>query len=110
MKRSIASIAAVAGFACASPAQTGVRYTLQPSSDVFEEFCLAPCLCPYHGFTAPVEGRFTLTFLQHGPLFDDYAISGVDWVASGPSGAIHFLGNGIYRIGGEVVNQHQMIL
>ncbi len=110
MTRTLASLGLIAGLACTAAAQTGVRYRLDPLSQVTEEFCLGPCACPYHQFVAPVDGTFTLTFDQHGPLFDEYRVTSVNWVASGPSAPIRFTGDGNYRIGGEVAATQQMTL
>ena len=108
--RFIAWIGAVGSCAGGALGQTGVRYRLEPLSQVTEEFCLGPCACPYHEFVAPVGGTFTLTRRQQGPLFDEYTVSAVDWTAAGPNGAIRFTGGGTYRIGGEVALTQQMML
>jgi hypothetical protein len=109
MAKLIAYIAAV-GAACTAHAQTGARYRLEPASQVTEQFCLGPCLCPFNQFTVPVRGIFTLTLVQHGPLFDEYRVSAVDWIASGPFAILRFAGSGDYRIGGEVALMQHMTL
>jgi hypothetical protein len=44
-----------------------------------------------------------------GDPFDHYAVTEVDWMVNDPVGYT-FVGEGEYRVGGEVALQHQMIL
>jgi hypothetical protein len=110
MKRLFLIVAAVVGSAATAHAQTPVRYSLQTGTNLTEEFCLGPCACPPHSDVLPMHGSFVLTFLDHGPLFDDYGVTLVDWVASSPQGDSHISGSGTYRIGGEVAVTQQMTL
>lgn len=94
----------------AARAQTPVTYNLQSGSNLTEVFCLGPCDCPPHQIVLPSMGAFALTFIDSGPLFDNYSITMVDWLAAGPQGDSHITGSGTYRIGGEVAVTHQMML
>jgi hypothetical protein len=110
----LCTVFSYAAFVCSLPAaataQTGVRYALQQGTELTEEYCLPPCACPPHSITAPASGSFLLTLVNSNPLFDEYSITLVDWVAV--SGASEFVvsGSGSYRIGGEVAITQYMTL
>jgi hypothetical protein len=101
----------VVGLAGRAHSQSSVRYHLQEGSTLREEHCLPPCLCPPHEFLLPMRGRFLLTPLKPGPLFDEYLITAADWVTTRPQGDQSVIsGSGTYRIGGEVGLTHQLTL
>ena len=70
--------------------------------------CQDPCACPV--MSSYIEGSFVLTPIESGAdPFDRYAVTDVDWTVIDPGGYT-FVGEGEYRVGGEVALQHQMIL
>ncbi|MFM9994695.1 MAG: hypothetical protein ACKVU4_02715 [Phycisphaerales bacterium] len=93
--------------ASAAPPQP---YSLDPQSEITLRYCLGPCLCPPHEFTAPVSGGFLLTFVGSDPLFDHYAVTGVEWTTVVNGQLLPVTGSGTYRIGGEIGFVHQLKL
>jgi hypothetical protein len=85
-------------------------YRLGASSKLTQRFCLGPCACPYHEYTGPMVGGFTLTLRDHGPLFDTYEVSSVNWSALINGLAVEVVGKGVYSIGGEVALVHRLVL
>ena len=87
--------------------QGSVPYKLSPESQ-FETGCFGPCDCAVIG--VPLGGTFRLEFVQDNGLFRTYAVRDVDWTF-GPRGAEQpITGAGIYRVGGEVAVQHELVL
>jgi hypothetical protein len=70
--------------------------------------------CPACGrptYQAPMRGSFDLRLLSQGPLFTDYAVEHIDFRASSPTGEDYrIVGEGTYRIGGEVAVVQNMFL
>ncbi len=95
---------------CVSARAQGILYQLQPGSTLQIEYCLGPCACPPHADIGPLAGTFTLTRVNQNPLFDTYALSGAQWTALMPQGAILVVGAGTYRIGGEVAVTQELNL
>jgi hypothetical protein len=85
-------------------------YTLQAGTHLTEEFCRGPCDCPPRDLLLPMRGTFVLTFGNSDPMFDNYTVSMIDWVASSAGGDLPVTGSGTYRIGGEVAVTNQMTL
>jgi hypothetical protein len=87
--------------ACLSLAGTCIAdgtYTLGSDSQL-DDGCRPPCMCPFF-FAGRIEGRFELTLVDRGPLFDTYALTDIDWTV--PQLGVTLHGRGEYRIGGEV--------
>jgi hypothetical protein len=101
---------AVAAVSTIASAQTGVRYQLLPGSQLNEGTCLGACGCAPRHDIRDATGTFTLTFSDHGPLFDNYTVTGVQFTATGASGVSQITGSGTYRIGGEVAVMQQLVL
>ena len=93
-----------------SSAQSSVFYRLVADSEFFHEFCVGPCDCPYDAIVAPMSGAFTLTFVESGPDFDTYDLTGLSWVADVARGYGRISGDGTYRIGGAGDAMHQIQL
>src|SRR5215470_14345849 len=86
---------------------TGTRYDLT-SQTIFETGCFAPCACPILA-RAPVKGSFVLTPRPPSPdPLQTYDLTEIDWVMDNP--LTHVTGSGIYRNGGEVAQQQQLVL
>jgi len=86
-------------------------YTLGKHSE-YQEGCWDPCLCLLH-IARPVVGGFGLVKLRTTPLFDEYAVVGVDWRIMHPAttpAAPRVHGAGFYLIGGEVALVHRLRL
>ncbi|MEP0843773.1 MAG: hypothetical protein HRF43_13805 [Phycisphaerae bacterium] len=86
-----------------------VRYRLTPESGYFDGCVSGPCLCPIRG-PIPVAGTFALEPRPPGPLFTEYAVTGVNWYVNLPEGRKHYTGEGTYRVGGEFAVQQQLEL
>jgi hypothetical protein len=113
MKRSTIVVTAFIGWSIAAMSASGqssMRYQLQPGSLLTEVFCLAPCACPAHQEEFLLQGTFELTLVDHGPLFDEYSVTMIDWIASSPQRDSALHGSGTYRIGGEVAVTHELTL
>jgi len=83
----------------------GVLYELDtPSQRLWG--CHGPCACPE--IASPVQGTFKLTELKPDPLFNNYAITDVQWVVNGLPG--RWTGTGLYRVGGEVAVMNELVL
>lgn len=85
-----------------------VLYKLVKGS-TYQEGCFAPCACPV-SMQAPLRGPFYLRFVGDNGLFAQYAAEGVRWRAELGGVTRHILGNGMYRVGGEVAIQNQLEL
>ncbi len=103
----VACLAAPPGLALAQSPQ---RYALQPESALTLKYCLPPCLCPYHEFTGPVSGPFTLTYSHSDPLYDYYDVTGIDWRATVNNQKLTITGSGTYRLRQPPGIFHQMKL
>jgi len=106
-------IAAALAFLGVAPAPAsaqstpGTSYQLE-STALFEWGCFDLCACPI--VQAPLKGSFLLTRLSPDPLFDNYRVSDVHWVAELGNGAVPIVGSGSYLVGGEFAAQHRMTL
>ncbi len=94
----------------AAHAQTGIRYKLDPGSTLTQERCLGPCACALGPIIGPMAGTFTLTLLNQGPLFTEFALSAADLGAALEFYAVTFRGQGQYRLGGEVALTQEITL
>ncbi|MDO8630777.1 MAG: Kazal-type serine protease inhibitor family protein, partial [Phycisphaerales bacterium] len=92
------------------PPQDIQRYHLSPGS-TYEFGCFGICDC-YIGDLRPMTGDFTLVRLDENPLFREFAVVDVRWLALAPSNTetATLTGVGFYRIGGEFAVQQQMLL
>lgn len=86
------------------------EYALDGGS-TFQFGCFWFCDCASE-MPRPMIGEFALVEIASNPLFTDYAVADVQWIALHPDMAVGTLlnGFGFYRRGGEVAVQHQMTL
>lgn len=86
------------------------RYLLQPGS-TYHHDCFGPCDCHIED-PRPMIGDFALVPLNINPLFSEFAVVDVQWLALSPAmnagTPLHGFGN--YRVGGEVAVLHQLSL
>jgi hypothetical protein len=71
--------------------------------------CFDVCDCAI-GPLDPIVGTFALVPLDTTPLFREFAVVNVRWVALDPSGRIPVRGFGTYKVGGEFAVVHQLKL
>jgi len=83
-------------------------YVLLPES-TFQRGCFPPCLCPLE-VPRPMSGTFALVDLGPGPLFTEFAVANVDWLAADGALGIPIRGVGTFRVGGEFAVQQQLSL
>jgi hypothetical protein len=83
-------------------------YVLLPESTL-QRGCFPPCLCPLE-VPRPISGTFALVDLGQGPLFTEFAVANVDWVAADGALGIPIRGVGTFRVGGEFAVQQQLSL
>lgn len=98
------------GAAATAEAQSPERYGVQRGSGLTEVFCLDPCACPPHEETFLLGGSFVLTLVDRGPLFDEYAVTFVDWTGRSPFRDATIRGRGTYLLGGEVALTQRLTL
>lgn len=92
-------------------AQQPVFYDVLAPSTLEYEMCLGPCDCAMGTLRGELTGTFTLILDQPGPLFNEYRVEDLRLAAEIPEfGAMTLTGSGQYRIGGEVLESHQIIL
>jgi hypothetical protein len=91
-----------------TPPDSVTLYALGPKA-AFEYGCFGPCACPVFSLQ-PVKGTFQLKHLGFDGLYDNYAVSNVQWTATDNMANLTITGSGQYRIGGEVAVQKQMTL
>jgi len=83
-------------------------YQLLPGSS-FQRGCFPPCTCAI-GPRQPLSGDFALVNLQPTPLFAEFAVVNINWLAAAPPAAIAVHGAGFYQVGGEVAVQQELSL
>ena len=85
-------------------------YALQPGA-TYQRGCFNPCDCLLED-PRPLVGEFALIPLQNNPLFQEFAVVNVRWHVLSPVNAdvIPIHGFGMYRVGGEVAVQQQLVL
>src|SRR5204862_5372569 len=90
--------------------QTGTRtpYSLSSPSN-FARGCFGPCACPVL-LQSKLTGSFDLRSLPPDPMFSNYAVENVKWVANESARPLAITGSGTYRVGGEVAVQERMVL
>jgi hypothetical protein len=91
----------------ASPVPVAQYQLLSGSS--FQRGCFPPCTCAI-GPRQSLSGGFALVNLQPNPLFAEYAVVNVNWLAAAPPAAIAVHGAGFYKVGGEVAVQQELSL
>ena len=75
----------------------------------FQRGCFEACDCAV-GPLDPIIGTFALVPLDTTPLFREFAVVNVRWLALDPAGRIPVRGFGTYKVGGEFAVQHQLKL
>jgi len=90
------------------PAEQIHPYALLPESTL-QRGCFPPCLCPLE-LPRPMSGTFALVDLGPGPLFTEFAVANVDWLAADGALGIPIRGVGTFRVGGEFAVQQQLSL
>ncbi|MFN0132266.1 MAG: GC-type dockerin domain-anchored protein [Phycisphaerales bacterium] len=110
MKTVTACVGACVGGVLSTATLAQVRYNVEPQTAWIEVYCLPPCACPQSQLSGMAAGTFTLTLTNPGPLFNEYSVTLVDWLATVPTGTRLVSGSGTYTIGGEVAIQHRMQL
>jgi len=85
-----------------------VNYRLDKNT-LFQRGCFGPCLCPIL-ISGNARGTFALTHTGFDGLFDNYAVTGVNWVVYQNGAKLRITGSGNYKIGGEVAIQQQLSL
>jgi len=83
-------------------------YSLLAGS-TFQRGCFEACDCAV-GPLDWIVGTFALVPLDTTPLFREFAVVNVRWLALDPSGRIPVRGFGSYKVGGEFALQHQLKL
>jgi hypothetical protein len=79
------------------------------SGSTFQRGCFPPCLCAV-GPQQPLNGDFVLVKLPPNPLFRQFAVVNINWMAAPPLASIPIHGFGFYQIGGEAAAQQEMSL
>jgi hypothetical protein len=71
--------------------------------------CFGGCACPvFPGGT--LAGHFTLTPIETRGPFELHEVTGIEWLAVTHDLALRFTGEGLYRIGGELGLEQQLVL
>ena len=74
----------------------------------FETGCFGPCLCPVLFQT--LKGTFELKHVGFDGLFEDYAVSSVQWSLPDGTTPVTIRGSGTYKVGGEVAIEQELTL
>ena len=90
------------------PVPQPVLYRLLPKS-TYQEGCFGFCDCILYP-ESRITGTFYLSPGDSNPLYQSYAITGVDWYSFAGTQPRHLTGKGIYKIGGEVALTQQLEL
>ena len=79
------------------------------AGSTFQRGCFEACDCAL-GPLDQIVGTFDLMPLDATPLFREFAVANVRWLALDPSGRIPVSGFGTYKVGGEFAVQQQLKL
>ena len=79
------------------------------AGSAFQRGCFEACDCAL-GPLDQIVGTFDLVPLNTTPLFREFAMANVRWLAFDPSGRIPVRGFGTYKVGGEFAVQQQLKL
>src|SRR5436190_22531319 len=79
------------------------------ADSTFQRGCFEACDCAV-GPLDQIVGTFALVPLDTRPLFREFAVVNVRWLALDPSDRILVRGFGTYKVGGEFAVQHQLKL
>lgn len=90
------------------PSEAPTIYRLNPIS-TFQQGCFPPCLCPVL-LAGGVRGTFVLTPTGFDGLFNNYAVTDVNWTATEGDDDVRITGSGTYKVGGEFAVQQQLTL
>jgi len=77
------------------------------AGSTFQRGCFEACDCAI-GPLDSIVGTFALVPLDTTPLFREFAVVNVRWLALDPSDRIPVRGFGTYKVGGEVAVQHEL--
>lgn len=89
------------------PAGSAWRYTLVEGS-TFADDCP---ICGRPTIAFPLRGTFDLLLDNAGPLFTTYRLTNIQFYAGSKSDPLYtVIGNGTYRVGGEVAVRQEMLL
>ena len=103
----IAVAAILPAYSQTSPARQ-VIYKLDKDA-LFQKGCFGPCACPVL-ISDQLRGTFALTHLGFDGLFDNYAVTNVNWVVNQNGTKLPIRGSGTYKVGGEFAIQQQLSL
>lgn len=104
----VCAVAAATGGAKAQTVTNTALYQLNQDSS-FEEGCIPPCLCP-DIVPVPVTGTFLLTPTGYDGLYDDYAVTSVNWRVLINGADMIVSGGGTYKVGGEFALLQELAL
>src|SRR5881628_400822 len=79
------------------------------ADSTFQRGCFEACDCAVGPLNA-IVGSFDLVPLDTTPLFREFAVVNVRWLALDPSDRLPVLGFGTYKVGGEFAVQQQLKL
>ncbi len=96
-----------AGAVAAQVPDSNTFYSLGNQSS-YNTGCFGPCDCAI--VSQPLRGTFLLTFNRSDQWDTYYDVTLVNWHVTGSTTDRYITGSGTYRIGGDFVLQHQMIL
>jgi len=102
------ALAVATGGANAQTVTNSVLYCLNASS-TFEQGCIPPCECP-DMLPVPVRGTFWLTPTGYDGLYNNYAVTNVNWRVSLSGSDLIITGSGTYKVGGEVALLQELAL
>ena len=105
--RTVAAIAVIMSVLSASPAHGQVAspdtlYALASPPSEFVSGCFGPCDCA-GTFHSTLTGTFVLHRVSSGPLFTEYDVRDVLWIATGDGPAVEIRGGGRYRRGHDSI-------
>ena len=105
--RALAAIAVITSLLSATPAHGQVPsadtlFALASPPSEFVSGCFGPCDCA-GTLHSTLTGTFVLHRVSGGPLFTEYDVRDVLWVATGVGPAVEIRGTGRYRRGHDAV-------